>query len=77
MSLKRFVEEGKGKEGIRKRCQEFIESGDCIKRIMKGRCQLKTKLMMVKFIEKLRSNLLGNDIVKWKDNIKWREKGIS
>jgi len=38
---------------------------------MGSRCKMSTKLQMIKFIEKMRLNLLSKGkIVKWKDIIK-------
>jgi hypothetical protein len=75
-SLAKFYADEAGNEGIRKRCLSFLESGECLRRIMKGRSKMKTKLMMVKFLEKMRSNLLQNGVVKWKDNPSWRERRL-
>jgi hypothetical protein len=38
---------------------------------MGSRCKLKTKIQMIKYIEKIRLNILCPDIViKWKDVVK-------
>jgi hypothetical protein len=67
-SLMLFFERRPENEGIRKRSLEFLESKDCIKRILTGRCKMKTKLQMIKFIEKVRLNILTTGKgYKWKD----------
>ena len=50
------------------KCREFLASSGCIKKILRGRCKLMNKAMMIKFIEKLRLNLYNKDCIsKWKE----------
>jgi hypothetical protein len=66
-----FLRENEENEGVRARALEFFSSTECIKRIMMGRGRMKTKLQMVKFIEKMRLNILTKGKgYKWKDVIK-------
>jgi hypothetical protein len=66
-----FLRESEENEGVRARALEFFSSRECIKRIMMGRGRMKTKLQMVKFVEKMRLNILTKGKgYKWKDVIK-------
>lgn len=70
-SLMLFFERAELNEGIRTRSLEFFSSTECIRRIFAGRSKMKTKLQMIKFIEKLRLNILTKGKgYKWKDVVK-------
>lgn len=50
---------------------ELFSSKECIRRIMMGRSRMKTKLQMIKFVEKVRMNILTKGKgYKWKDVVK-------
>jgi hypothetical protein len=70
-SLMLFFNHCELNSGIRERSLELFSSSDCIRRILAGRSKMKTKLQMVKFIEKMRLNILTQGKgYKWKDVIK-------
>jgi hypothetical protein len=53
-----FFERTEQNAGVRQRALEFFSSTECMRRIFTGRSKMKTKLQMIKFIEKLRLNIL-------------------
>ena len=70
-SLKKLFRKDIKNKRIRKLCLDLFSSSDCIKRVMGSKCKMKTKMMMVKFIEKIRLNiLLPEKIIKWKEVVK-------
>ena len=70
-SLMIFFERTEQNKGIREKSLELFSSPKCLKKIITGRTKIKTKLQMIKFIEKLRLNILTEGKgYKWKDNIK-------
>lgn len=66
-----FFKNSEENKGIREKSLELFSSPECIKRILTGRSKMKTKLQMMKFIEKMRFNILTTGKgYKWKDVIK-------
>lgn len=54
-------------------CLEFVESGKCMRRVLSSKCGLNTKLQMIKFVEKLGVNIKRKEIVKWKDELRYKQ----
>lgn len=47
---------------------KFFSSSDAMKRVLECGCRIKTKILMIKFIEKIRLNIRYPDtVIKWKD----------
>ena len=71
LSLMLFFDNSEANRGIRDKSLDFFSSKECIRRILSGRCKMKNKLQMIKFIEKMRWNILTQGKgYKWKDVIK-------
>jgi hypothetical protein len=63
-----FLQDREENKGIRRLSLELFSSKECIRRIMIGRSRMKTKLQMIKFVEKVRMNILTKGKgYKWKD----------
>jgi hypothetical protein len=66
-----FFEHKEENTFLREECLRLFTSSECIKRILVGRCKMANKLQMVKFIDKMRFNILSKGKgYKWKDIIK-------
>lgn len=67
----KFFKDIEENQGIRNRCLDLFSSSECVKMIITGRSKIKTKIQMIKFIEKIRANILTKRKgYKWKDSIK-------
>lgn len=66
-SLLQLCDRTQGGVELNKLCMKFVSSSLIVRRIMESRCKMGTKLQMVKFVEKLRSNIKYGRIFKWKD----------
>ena len=70
-SLMLFFARSEENEGIRARSLEFFSSRECLRRILLSRSSMRNKLQMVKFIEKMRFNILTTGRGrKWKEAAK-------
>ena len=70
-SLMLFLRPTQENSGIRQHALELFSSAECMRRIITGRSRMKTKLQMIKFIEKMRLNILTKGKgYKWKDVVR-------
>jgi hypothetical protein len=69
-SLMLFFADKEQNSGIRQRSLELFSSKQCMQRILAGRSRMKNKLQMIKFIEKVRLNILTKGSgYRWKDTV--------
>jgi hypothetical protein len=65
-----FFKPTPGNRYIVENAKNLFGSSECIRRILKSRCKCHNKLLMIKFIERMRRNALRNgEITKWKEEI--------